>query len=239
SDFSFLISDAADAIADVASTAVDAVSSSDASSAVVEEVGSQTFAPTYSKASYYTTLALYVASFPGLWSQIKRSTKAKVKRKTYVSPGEAAKEGKELRQQAGEIMAYMKANNYEVAEAGETITFRGLVARSTSQAFFLTFCTLLGMASLALVLQIQFQDLVLPGIGSPNWFYLCLLSPYAGIYYWKSGDRVDDMKVKLATNDDETLNEVTIEGNDEEIERMWRTLDLQEKGMVKVEGILG
>ena len=166
----------------------------------------------------------------------------------------------------------MKANNYEVAEAGETITFRGLVARSTSQAFFLTFCTALGMASLALVLQIQFQDLgkcnnekkeyaytykqththntcyitwcivntddlsmppklssqlnqksnitVLPGIGSPNWFYLCLLSPYAGIYYWKSGDRVDDMKVKLATNDDDTLNEVTIEGNDEEIERM-------------------
>lgn len=55
-------------------------------------------------------------------------------------------------------LADMKANNYEVAEAGETITFRGLVARSTSQAFFLTFCTALGMASLALVLQIQFQD---------------------------------------------------------------------------------
>jgi len=202
------------------------------------------------------------------------------------SPGEAATEGgKELRQQAGEIMACeyivlcqipicaylviiiltnfyfwvliiysnninyttsmfkitisdMKANNYEVAEAGETITFRGLVARSTSQAFFLTFCTALGMASLALVLQIQFQDLVLPGIGSPNWFLLTLLSPYAGIYYWKSGDRVDDMKVKLATNDDDTLNEITIEGNDEEIDRFWQTLDLQEKGMVKVEGIL-
>jgi hypothetical protein len=47
------------------------------------------------------------------------------------------------------------------------------------------------------------------------------------------------MKVKLSTNDDETLNEITIEGNDEEIDRMWRTLDLREKGMVKVEGILG
>ena len=53
----------------------------------------------------------------------------------------------------------MKANNYEVQEAGETITFRGIVARSKSQAFFLTFCTALGMASLALVLQIQFQNL--------------------------------------------------------------------------------
>jgi hypothetical protein len=77
SDISFLLSDAADAIADAASsTAVDTTAD------IIE--GSKTFAPTYSKASYYTTLALYVASFPGLWSQIKRSTKAKVKRKTYV-----------------------------------------------------------------------------------------------------------------------------------------------------------
>ena len=53
----------------------------------------------------------------------------------------------------------MKANNYEVVEAGEVITFRGLVQRSKSQAFFLIFCTALGMASLALVLQIQFQNL--------------------------------------------------------------------------------
>ena len=78
SDISFLISDAADAIADVTSS-VDTTTTSD----IVEE-GSKSFSPTYSKASYYTTLALYVASFPGLWSQIKRSTKAKVKRKTYV-----------------------------------------------------------------------------------------------------------------------------------------------------------
>ena len=240
-DFTFLISDAADVVSDaVVATAAD--QSTAAAAAVDSASTSSSFNPTYSKASYYTTLALYVASFPGLWSQIKRSTKAKVKRKTYVSDGEMSKTtttgGKSQRQQAGEIMAYMKANNYEVAEAGETITFRGLVARSTSQAFFLTFCTALGMASLALVLQIQFQDLELPVIGKPNWFLLTLLSPYAGIYYWKSGDRVDDMKVKLSTNDDETLNEITIEGNDEEIDRMWRTLDLREKGMVKVEGIL-
>jgi len=192
----------------------------------------------YSQASYYTTLGLYLLSFPGIWSQIKRSTSAKVKRKTFISDGESVESGKDLRQQAGEIMAYMKANNYEVVEAGETITFRGLVQRSVSQAFFLVFCTALGMASLALVLQIQFNDLTLPVIGNPNWYYLVLLSPYAGIYYWKSGDRVDDIKVKLASNDDETENEITIEGNDDEIERMWRTLELKEKGMIKVEGFL-
>jgi len=205
---------------------------------MIADAATEVMEPSYSKASYYTTLGLYVMSFPGIWSQIKRSTSAKVKRKTYISDGESTEGGKDLRQQAGEIMAYMKANNYEVVEAGEVITFRGLVQRSTSQAFFLVFCTLLGMASLALVLQIQFQDLTLPFIGTPNWFYLCLLSPYAGIYYWNSGDREDDIKVKLASNDEDTENEVTIEGNDEEIERIWRTLELREKGMVKVEGLL-
>jgi hypothetical protein len=108
SDFSLLISDAADAVlstaSDVADSVADVATTTDASStsSSFEPTG---FNPTYSKASYYTTLALYVASFPGLWSQIKRSTKAKVKRKTYVSDGEMTGGGKPQRQQAGEIMA--------------------------------------------------------------------------------------------------------------------------------------
>lgn len=222
----------------------------------------------YSRASYYVILGLYLTSFPGLWSVIKRSTSAKIKRKTFVSKGEKADEGKSLREQAGEIMAYMKANNYEVVDAGETITFRGLVQRSTSQAFFLVFCAAVGLASLALVLQIQFQNLGkcsddrsesrvtqvlmlsigthlfaslihclkidLPVIGEPNWFFLTLLSPYAGVYYWRSGDRVDECSIKLEANDDATENSIAVQGPEEEIERMWRALELQEKGMVKV-----
>eukprot|EP00566_Odontella_aurita_P018706 CAMPEP_0113546614 /NCGR_PEP_ID=MMETSP0015_2-20120614/11901_1 /TAXON_ID=2838 /ORGANISM="Odontella" /LENGTH=319 /DNA_ID=CAMNT_0000447083 /DNA_START=36 /DNA_END=995 /DNA_ORIENTATION=+ /assembly_acc=CAM_ASM_000160 len=224
------------AAASTAVEAVQAVSASDAATSAAAAIGE----PAYSKWSYYTTLGLYIMSFPGIWSQVTRSTKAKIKRKTYVSDGENSNVSgsKDMRQQAGEIMAYMKANNYEVEEAGETITFKGLVQRSTSQAFFLVFCTAIGMASLALVLQIQFNDLVLPLIGKPNWFYLVLLGPYAGIYYWGSGDRTDEIKVKLATNDDESLNEVTVEGNDDELDRMWRALELREKGMVRVEGLL-
>jgi hypothetical protein len=228
----------------------------------------------YSKTSYYTVLGLYLMSFPGVWSTIKRSTSAKIKRKTYVSPGQNSgnEKGMTLRQQAGEIMACkcvrpatsvdsvrvilyrfccvshahssarcildMKSNNYEVVEAGETISFRGVVQRSLSQAFFLTFCTALGLLSLALVLQIQFNSLTLPVFGEPNWFLLALLSPYAGIYYWRSGDRVDDCSVKLMTNEDESVNEIVVQGSEEELERMWRTLNWQEKGMVKIDGLL-
>lgn len=195
---------------------------------------------TYSKASYYVILGLYLTSFPGLWSTIKRSTKAKVKRKTYISKGENApgEGGKGLREQAGEIMAYMKANNYEVVDAGETITFKGVIQRSISQACFLVFCSAVGLASLALVLQIQFQSIELPVIGAPNWYYLTLLSPYAGVYYWRSGDRVDEFSIKLQTNDEETENSINVQGSEEEIERMWRALDWQEKGMVKVSGLM-
>jgi Cofactor assembly of complex C subunit B len=218
------------------------------SSLVVSDAGMsappETAGISYSKVSYFTILGLYVMSFPGLWSIITRSTTAKIKRKTYTSPGEKATEPVadkaplSLRQQAGEILAYMKANNYEVSESNsETITFRGVVQRSLSQAFFLTFCTALGLLSLALVLQIQFQDVTLFGM-EPNWFYIALLSPYAGIYYWSAGDRIDTCQVKLETNADETVNEITIQGNEDEMERMWRTLQWQEKGMIKVDGIL-
>mmetsp|Transcript_16524 Transcript_16524/g.37131 ORF Transcript_16524/g.37131 Transcript_16524/m.37131 type:complete len:232 (-) Transcript_16524:513-1208(-) len=152
-----IVSEAVDALTTVADPISAVTDASDAVTAVADAASPAT----YSKFSYYTTLGVYVLSFPGLWSQIKRSTKAKLKSKTYESPGEASDsaDAKSLRQQAGEIMAYMKANNYEVAEAGEVITFRGLVAKSKSQAFFLTFCTVLGLASLALVLQISFIDL--------------------------------------------------------------------------------
>jgi Cofactor assembly of complex C subunit B len=78
----------------------------------------------YSKASYYTVLGLYLMSFPGLWSIVKRSTAAKVKRKTYVTPGENAKENdaKGLRQQAGEIMAckyFSRATKRKLVFSGE------------------------------------------------------------------------------------------------------------------------
>jgi len=192
---------------------------------------------TYSKASYYTVLGLYGLSFPGLWSQIKRSTKAKVKRKTFVSAGESIENGKTLRQQAGEIMAFMKANNYDVVDAGETIKFKGIVKRSLSQALFLTFCTTLGLISLALVLGIQFQNASVFGM-EINWYLMVLGSPYAGIYYWNAGDREDEFEFKLVSSDDETQNEITVQGNDEEIERMWRELEWLEKGMVKIPGLL-
>lgn len=230
--------DATAATIDVISSSMNSILTSAADTTSVDYIPGTSGEVTYSKASYYAILGLYLTSFPGLWSTIKRSTKTKVKRKTYVSKGVNA-EGQGLREQAGEIMAYMKANNYEVVDAGETITFNGVVQRSVSQACFLVFCSFIGLASLALVLSIQFNTLELPVIGTPNWYLMCLLSPYAGIYYWRAGDRVDEFSIKLVSNDEETENSIDVQGSEDEIERMWKTLDWQEKGMVKVAGLMG
>ena len=82
-----MLADVAD-VADIASAAdaVDITSAPDVTdvAAAAADAADAVTQPSYSKVSYYTTLGLYVMSFPGLWSQIKRSTTAKLKRKTYL-----------------------------------------------------------------------------------------------------------------------------------------------------------
>ncbi|KAJ8599738.1 hypothetical protein CTAYLR_003415 [Chrysophaeum taylorii] len=167
---------------------------------------------TGSYASLYATLGLYVLSFPGLYSLIKRSTKVQLVQKTFVFDDD----GREMREIAGEVMAYMRANNYAVAEAADTITFKGVVESSKSQAFFLSFCAFVGLASLALVLQIQ-----LPQIGS-YWFLMILLSPYAGIYYWQNASQDNEFKIKLEERDEPQAKALVVRGGKEDVERMAR-----------------
>ena len=187
-----------------------------------------------SYASLYATLGLYILSFPGLWSTIKRATKVALVQKTYEFPGEkAAVEGRPMREIAGDVMAYMQANNYEVADAGETITFKGKIEASKSQAYFLSFVTLICLGSLALVLQIQF-----PAIGN-YWFGLCAFGPYAGVFYWGSAQENEgrEVKVKLTASDDDTETLMVLRGDKEGVERMEREMALQQQGMVRVKGV--
>ena len=49
---------------------------------------------------------------------------------------------------------------------------------------------------------------------------------------------MDEFSIKLEANDDETENSISALGSEEEMERMWRALEWQEKGMVMVPGLL-
>ncbi|KAL8196359.1 hypothetical protein R6Q57_024654 [Mikania cordata] len=180
----------------------------------------------YSTASYYTSLGLFVISVPGLWSLIKRSVKSKIVNKTFETQTDTTPN-----QVAGQILSFFTRNNFSVVDRGETITFEGVMVPSRGQAALLTFCTCISLASVALVLTIT-----VPDVGN-NWFGLTLFSPLAGLYYWKRASRKEQMKVRMMVAEDGRLSEITVQGDDQQIDQMRKELNLSEKGMVYVKGI--
>lgn len=191
----------------------------------------------YSKYSYYGVLALFVLSFPGIFSLVKRSVKSKVVRKTYEVAGPAAPGGRPTRELGADIVAYFQANNYKITEAADVIVFEGIKAPISGRAAFLTACVFISFAGLALVLTIVEQAAFGGGLGN-LWYLGTLLSPIAGKYYMDNAERTDQVTVKIITTDDEMISDVIVQGDDEEIERFQQTLDLREKGMVYVKPIL-
>eukprot|EP00963_Diacronema_lutheri_P007609 scaffold659_cov318-Pavlova_lutheri.AAC.10 len=186
----------------------------------------------YSKGSYYVTLALFLMSIPGLYSLVKRSTKSKVVRKVFEMPGPAAEGAKSLDEIARTVSNYFKNNNYKVVDAGETVTFEGKVKASVGTASYITFCTFMGLLSTGLVLSIW-----LPW-GGNYWYLITLVSPYAGVYYLQNANRSEKVQVKLVTSDDDMVTDMVVQGGDEEVERMTKELQLMEKGMIYVKGLL-
>ena len=92
------------------------------------------------------------------------------------------------------------------------------MARSNSQAAFLTFCTFMGLGSFGLVLSI-----LLPDVGAKS-YLITLLSPYAGIYYWNNAQREDVVKVKMETSDDDQTTSIIAQGGKEDLERFSKAL---------------
>ncbi|KAG6523911.1 protein COFACTOR ASSEMBLY OF COMPLEX C SUBUNIT B CCB1, chloroplastic-like [Zingiber officinale] len=182
----------------------------------------------YSQASYYTSLGLFVISVPGLWSLIKRSVKSKIVQKTLVREDGAAVTPNQV---AGEILSFFTRNNFAVSDRGETITFEGMMAPSRGQAALLTCCTCISLASVGLVLSIAIPE------GGNNWFWVTVLSPLAGLYYWKRASRKEEIKVKMIVGNDGNISEIIVRGDDQQVEQMRKELRLSEKGMIYVKGI--
>lgn len=183
------------------------------------------------KPSYFASLGLFMLSAPGLWSLVKRSAKSKVGRKTFEVAGPSAAEAMPLDELAREVSMFFKRNNYVIADAGEVITFEGNIAPERGTAAYITFCAAVGLLCIGLVCSIA-----LPGGNA--WYALALVSPLSGSYYMENAGRKEQMKVKMVTADDDMTTDIIVEGDVEEIERMRRDLNLVEKGMVYVKGVL-
>jgi len=57
-----------------------------------------------------------------------------------------------------------------------------------------------------------------------------------GYFVLKNGEREEEFRIKMETNEDGTVTDVYVEGDIEEIERMQTELGLTQKGKVKVKG---
>lgn len=182
--------------------------------------------------SYYVSLGLFLFTLPGLWSLIKRSPKAKIKRKTFEVAGPAVAGHMPLDTRARQIFNYFKNYNYTVKETGEVIIFEGNYRASVGQAAALVLYTAISLASTALVLSIAAP------FGGNWWYLMTLISPAAGTYYFKNADRTEEFQVKMTTSDDDKTTDIIVQGDEEEIDRFRKELDLYEKGMEYVKGIL-
>jgi hypothetical protein len=69
------------------------------------------------------------------------------------------------------------------------------------------------------------------------WYASTLVSPVAGKYYLDNAERTEIFKVKIVTDDNDLTSDIVVEGDDEEVERFQKTLDFNEKGMVRVKGL--
>ena len=67
--------------------------------------------------------------------------------------------------------------------------------------------------------------------------HLSTLVYLAGKFYLDNAERTEQVSVKIITEDDEMTSDVVVQGDEEEIERFQKTLNMQEKGMLSVKGI--
>ncbi|CAL6397646.1 unnamed protein product [Bathycoccus prasinos] len=83
---------------------------------------------------------------------------------------------------------------------------------------------------------ITFEGNIAPERGTAAYITFCIAVGLFGKYYLDNAGRKEKVKVKMVDN--EVTTDVIVEGDAEEIERFRRDLNLCEKGMVRVKGIL-
>lgn len=164
-----------------------------------------------------STLLLTVLSLVGLVFFIRASTKARIQQITLVS------EQPEASLMAG-LQQYMQQRAYKVAKVdaeNNSVTFEGFVRPSVFLAVFLTMLAAVGILCLLLVLS----QLI------PNWSWislnLVLLSPVAGVFYWKKAGRNEQVSLKLDNSGGEQQSKITVVAHRDELIELQRSLALK------------
>jgi ABC-type glycerol-3-phosphate transport system permease component len=166
-----------------------------------------------------STFFLTVLMVIGLFFFIRASVKPRIEVVRLISEQSENSLLSQLRQ-------YFDQRAYRVValNADENqVTFEGFVRPSLFLAIFLTLMAATGMLCLALLLSYALSE------RSNFWLGLLLLSPLAGVFYWKGAGRSEQVSLKIESFDDAIAAKsvITVQGHRDELAALQRVLSLK------------
>lgn len=165
-----------------------------------------------------STLLLTVLLMIGLFFFIRASVKDRTQEVRLRSDQSEDSLLSQLRQ-------YFGQRSYRVAAIDATnnqVTFEGVVRPSVFLAVFLSLLASIGVLCFVLVLSIVLPD------WSNVWLLLLLLSPLAGVFYWKGAERVEQVSLKVeAGSDADSRSVITVKAHRDELAELQRSLELK------------
>ena len=126
-----------------------------------------------------------------------------------------------------QLQQYFAHRSYRVAKVDpeqNQVTFEGFVRPSVFLAIFLTLLAATGVLCLALVWSVLFPSL------SGIFLGLVLLSPAAGVFYWKKAARIEQVWLKVEASKSEKLkspSQITVIAHRDELIELQRSLQLK------------
>lgn len=126
-----------------------------------------------------------------------------------------------------ELQAYFTQRAYRLIAtdaANLQATFEGFVRPSAVMAIFLTLLAAIGALCLSLMLAVVFPA------GSKAWLGITLLSPIAGLFYWRRAARPEKVLLQVegtGVSETELLSVVTVTAHRDELAELQRHLSLK------------
>jgi hypothetical protein len=140
--------------------------------------------------SYYSSLLITLLIAVGLFFFIRASVKDRTQQATFAS--EVAPEILTAR-----LHRYFDQRAYRLIESSPVLVYQGLVQPSLFLAIFLSILAFFGLGSLAIVLMT-----LVPG---SFWLLLLLLSPLAGLFYWRRARRPEIVRLQIIPGSPATI----------------------------------
>ncbi|PPS43605.1 cofactor assembly of complex C subunit B [Chroococcidiopsis sp. TS-821] len=171
--------------------------------------------------SLTSTLVLTLLLAVGLFFFIRASVKDRTQEVTLVGEQEDTTLLEQLQQ-------YFTRRSYRLSSVDSEryqVTYEGFVKPSIFLAIFLTLLAAIGILCLALVWSLLFPNL------SSIFLGLVLLSPMAGVFYWKKAARPEQVLLKLSNQTNKLPHElqsrITVVAHRDELIELQRSLKLK------------